>query len=774
MYRYLLAVLVSVFLTVGSSYGAVKHLTESVAGTVSAVHEFTNGFETSLVKNVDGDTLVYYCGSLETDIATIGATETTLIIGDTQTLTGALVIPDTCTVRFERGGSIANAGFALTIPNVEAGDWQVFSGAGAVGGLVEARVTWFGAVGDGATDDKAAFKAAFASVIAGGRVVVPKRSSFYSYNNDSGLTDAVAITQAVVVQLDGTIKSTFGTNQANPPYIFNVTGDGFVLQGTGTLQGPGTFVVNESTAANVPGLLLLNADNVLVDGITFVDPPENAIYIPNRQNVRILDCKFTGGPLVADATSPQHYYIFANGGDHHIISRCKFYADSGGGACRNAILYASTVHATNLTITDNQFTSVHEHATYLAQVKDSTVSHNLVKYLQPATEQKGNAMKIGGQRNTIDGNQIYNAVTGGITVYAARNVVVSNNEIYNYGLIAIQIDNNVADTYGHSFNIVTGNQIYAMKPQTSGTLESGVTYNITTYVAGDDFTNVGAASNATGVSFTATGTTPTDWTNGSTLNGGTVYEGIEYNAAADCTADVLGGKITNNLIVGAGESASVASIQVLHNNASYSMVGFDISGNTIYNSKGYGMNLGRMTESRITNNLIKDPLMAAFRGIYFTTCTQLTVENNTIRDDQAVPVLLGGFYLNGAGNDYIEMINNRVYGFTGTNPLSLSDTYHTRGRGNRISETDPLRGTLTMNNVSELLTNNANIAYAGLTDGLTMVQLTPLNAAAATVMGSTKSLYVSAKVALTSFTVKTADAAAVAAVDAVFAYEIVQ
>jgi len=53
--------------------------------------------------------------------------------------------------------------------------------------------------------------------------------------------------------------------------------------------------------------------------------------------------------------------------------------------------------------------------------------------------------------------------------------------------------------------------------QTSGTITVGQTYTITTYNAGDDFTNVGAASNASGVSFVATGTTPTVWTNGSTV-----------------------------------------------------------------------------------------------------------------------------------------------------------------------------------------------------------------------------------------------------------------
>jgi hypothetical protein len=52
---------------------------------------------------------------------------------------------------------------------------------------------------------------------------------------------------------------------------------------------------------------------------------------------------------------------------------------------------------------------------------------------------------------------------------------------------------------------------------TSGTLEIGKNYIIDTFETGDDFTNVGAASNEDGVEFTATDTAPTTWTNGSSL-----------------------------------------------------------------------------------------------------------------------------------------------------------------------------------------------------------------------------------------------------------------
>jgi len=52
---------------------------------------------------------------------------------------------------------------------------------------------------------------------------------------------------------------------------------------------------------------------------------------------------------------------------------------------------------------------------------------------------------------------------------------------------------------------------------TSGTLTIGKTYRLTDWITNDDFTNVGAASNADGVEFVATGTTPTTWTNSSVV-----------------------------------------------------------------------------------------------------------------------------------------------------------------------------------------------------------------------------------------------------------------
>ena len=53
---------------------------------------------------------------------------------------------------------------------------------------------------------------------------------------------------------------------------------------------------------------------------------------------------------------------------------------------------------------------------------------------------------------------------------------------------------------------------------TSGSLIPGVTYQIASYNAGDDFTNVGATGNATNNIFVAKGSTPSSWTASSTLS----------------------------------------------------------------------------------------------------------------------------------------------------------------------------------------------------------------------------------------------------------------
>lgn len=67
-----------------------------------------------------------------------------------------------------------------------------------------------------------------------------------------------------------------------------------------------------------------------------------------------------------------------------------------------------------------------------------------------------------------------------------------------------------------SRGVTAGDQSASQASITAGPLVIGNRYRISSFVAGDDFTNIGA-TNATGNEFVATGATPTAWTNGSTL-----------------------------------------------------------------------------------------------------------------------------------------------------------------------------------------------------------------------------------------------------------------
>lgn len=108
------------------------------------------------------------------------------------------------------------------------------------------------------------------------------------------------------------------------------------------------------------------------------------------------------------------------------------------------------------------------------------------------------------------------------------------------------VDTNV--TYKTEFSSITYNTVFktysALLTQTGsltattvddflGSLIIGELYEITTYNSGDDFSNVAdvvsGVINQTGCIFVATGGTPLDWTNGSTLvsDGGLIVDELE-------------------------------------------------------------------------------------------------------------------------------------------------------------------------------------------------------------------------------------------------------
>lgn len=97
---------------------------------------------------------------------------------------------------------------------------------------------------------------------------------------------------------------------------------------------------------------------------------------------------------------------------------------------------------------------------------------------------------------------------------------------------------------------------------TSGSMTNGKHYLISAYVAGDDFTNVGADSNATGIIFTKSNGSPTVWSNGSTIV--EVTDAVAYNVTAAALQTALNATAAigaNGVTVSKPTAAAIYSVQ---------------------------------------------------------------------------------------------------------------------------------------------------------------------------------------------------------------------
>jgi len=119
--------------------GLIKIVIKNSAGTTVYTRDTLNYVDYLTNQHFDSD-----YASLNAAITSIGATVTTLKIRTANfPMTGAAVVPSTLSLEFESPGSIKND-YALTINSPsEIGDYQVFTGSGAVTGLKESKPEWW-------------------------------------------------------------------------------------------------------------------------------------------------------------------------------------------------------------------------------------------------------------------------------------------------------------------------------------------------------------------------------------------------------------------------------------------------------------------------------------------------------------------------------------------------------------------------------------------------------------------------------------------------------
>lgn len=122
-------------------------------------------------------------------VTAIGSTQVTLAISATTSVSSSLTIPANITLLLTDAGMISvSSGQTLTINGpIEAPVRQIFAGSGTVslGKLIkEAYPEWFGAAGDGTTDDTTAIDKAQLALSPGATLFFHEKT----YNADSGLT----------------------------------------------------------------------------------------------------------------------------------------------------------------------------------------------------------------------------------------------------------------------------------------------------------------------------------------------------------------------------------------------------------------------------------------------------------------------------------------------------------------------------------------------------------------------------------------------------------
>lgn len=169
---------------------------------------------------------------LNSAVAAIGSTVTTLVIGQTIPLTAALVVPSTLNIEVKRGGLIDKAGYNLTINGqLIAGKYPVFTGAGTVTfGSVSGSTLypeWFGASGSSTSGD---FK----------NLTIKNNASFPNTKLDVSADWARLYNGTSTIEI-GPISLTIdmtGSLLANTWYTLRLSWDGTNLTGTAMSVAP--------------------------------------------------------------------------------------------------------------------------------------------------------------------------------------------------------------------------------------------------------------------------------------------------------------------------------------------------------------------------------------------------------------------------------------------------------------------------------------------------------------------------------------------------------
>jgi len=240
------------------------------AGPKHGATEFGGNITVSGGSTIDGVYSASAYASFATAVSTIGASNATLRITTVETVSADVTVPTTMELMFTRNGSLSiDTGKTVTINGPQnAGMHQIYSGSGSVsfgsGYIKEVYPQWWGATGDGSTDDATAIQTAGAVAFASGKPMrlagstggyLIKTPVTWTLTND---LEIIADSNASIIFSDTSLITVTSTVTATPTLSADMARDAVAL------------TVTSTTGIEVGDILAINTTEIAETGWNYV------------------------------------------------------------------------------------------------------------------------------------------------------------------------------------------------------------------------------------------------------------------------------------------------------------------------------------------------------------------------------------------------------------------------------------------------------------------------------------------------------------------------
>ena len=404
----------------------------------------------------------------------------------------------------------------------------------------------YGAKADDGKDDTAAIQKAIDDLKPHGVLLIPPGT--FQVSMARGLTISK---NYITVIIQGIIKATAkGLDKLAAKDVFKIAGHNcqFIGQG-GMLVGDGTVFrgVMPPRKRYAAFINMGGRRDCAVSGLCLRSPPGVHMSVEGAQDCKVVNCTFEGGTKkIADPKlrACSFYMGIVFTGAKGLLIQGNHFKPYKGRAQYQWICCGSRSHSHQVSIIGNRFVAPWDHPIYCSGIHNSVVANNTTR------NTIGTAIKLIGNDLVVTGNNVFNARCGAISARGGSRCIIANNLIQNFGHVAIGITpyggrSHWASKGSSTDNIVDGNIIVGHK----GKLKSDI------YAALRIMSPEGMVSRC---------------------------------------------KVTGNIITNAGYPKGRV-IWVVAKERSDSVM---ISGNTMYDCKGIGIQLRNVHSSLIVENII--------------------------------------------------------------------------------------------------------------------------------------------------------------------------